>query len=77
MEELTRVSGPPRGAIKEASEVSGGYGIAGLRERVAILGGRLMAGPTADGGFALAARLPLTPPGESRDSPSSGPEATA
>jgi len=77
MEELTRVSGPPRGAIKEASEVSGGYGIAGLRERVAILGGRLMAGPTADSGFALAARLPLTPPGESRDSPSSGPEATA
>jgi signal transduction histidine kinase len=30
-----------------------------MRERVALYGGSLAAGPTADGGFALTATLPL------------------
>jgi signal transduction histidine kinase len=30
-----------------------------MRERVDTLGGRLRAGPTADGGFAVTATLPL------------------
>jgi signal transduction histidine kinase len=37
-----------------------GYGLAGIAERVASCGGALSLGPTADGGFAVTARLPLT-----------------
>ena len=37
-----------------------GHGIAGMRERVAILGGSISAGPNAVGGFAVSAVLPLT-----------------
>jgi signal transduction histidine kinase len=37
----------------------GGHGIAGMRERVAALGGELRAGPRPQGGFQVRARLPL------------------
>jgi signal transduction histidine kinase len=36
----------------------GGHGLAGMRERVALLGGQLGAGPQADGGFGVRAELP-------------------
>jgi signal transduction histidine kinase len=36
----------------------GGHGIAGMRERAAAVGGTLQAGPTAEGGFLVRARLP-------------------
>ncbi len=39
----------------------GGHGIVGMRERAAMLGGRLDAGPTEDGGFQVAAVLPMSP----------------
>jgi signal transduction histidine kinase len=37
----------------------GGHGLVGMRERTALFGGELQAAPTADGGFAVRARLPL------------------
>jgi signal transduction histidine kinase len=40
-------------------EHSGGHGIIGMRERAAMLGGHLRAGPTGEGGFLVTAALPL------------------
>ena len=48
------------------SAPGGGHGIVGMRERAAMLGGRLDAGPTEDGGFRVRAVLPVShdQPGE-------------
>jgi signal transduction histidine kinase len=37
---------------------SGGHGLTGLRERVAVFGGSLESGPRAEGGFRIRARIP-------------------
>jgi signal transduction histidine kinase len=40
---------------------AGGRGIAGMRERAAMLGGELEAGPLPEGGYRVHARLPVEP----------------
>ncbi len=49
------------GAPESPSPTRGGSGLAGLRERLAPLGGTLEAGPLAPGRFRLAAHVPLPP----------------
>jgi signal transduction histidine kinase len=41
-----------------------GYGITGMRERAALLGGDFSAGPRPGGGFRVAARLPVPAPAQ-------------
>jgi signal transduction histidine kinase len=57
---LCVVNGPPRAAA--ATLPGPGHGLLGMRERAAMLGGELTAVPTAGGGHAVTAVLPL--PGE-------------
>lgn len=48
-------------------DAGSGYGISGMRERVALLNGRFSAGPRSEGGFLVSARLPLpTDAGQAR-----------
>jgi signal transduction histidine kinase len=47
--------------VQREPQAAAGYGLIGLRERVAMLGGQITAGPGADGGFAVWALLPAAP----------------
>ncbi|GAA0394518.1 hypothetical protein GCM10009530_52490 [Microbispora corallina] len=61
--ELTvEVRNGPGAAGPAAALPSHGQGIAGMRERARALGGRLTAGPAEDGGWRLAAALPIPGP---------------
>ena len=40
----------------------GGHGLVGMRERAALFGGEVRAGPEPSGGFAVRVRLPITAP---------------
>jgi signal transduction histidine kinase len=48
----------PAHRVQEPEASGGGLGIKGMRERVALLGGSLEAGPTAQGGFRVSAVIP-------------------
>ncbi|RKT11630.1 signal transduction histidine kinase [Streptomyces sp. 1114.5] len=50
----------PGAALPEEPVGGSGYGLVGLSERVAALGGHLDAGPDGSGGFRLSARLPAS-----------------
>lgn len=57
---LLVVNGPPDSAPTKPLETSGtGHGLVGMVERVRLVGGLLDTGPLPDGGFRVAARLPL------------------
>ncbi|MBF0689430.1 MAG: sensor histidine kinase [Cellulomonas sp.] len=62
--EVVVTNGPPASPVAspatgdDASD-GGGHGLVGMRERAHLLGGDVTAGPTPDGGFRVAATLPL------------------
>jgi signal transduction histidine kinase len=51
----------PRSGTTDGS--AGGHGLVGIRERTAIVGGELIAGPDRAGGFTVRAKLPSGPGG--------------
>jgi signal transduction histidine kinase len=57
------ITNDARAAAKGAGS---GHGLVGMRERAALYGGELEAGPTPDGGFTVRARLPVDPSGRVR-----------
>lgn len=63
--EVTVTNGPPPGvtpsgtADDDAVPGGGGHGLVGMRERAHLLGGEVTASPTPDGGFRVAATLPV------------------
>jgi signal transduction histidine kinase len=48
-----------RGIAPEPSRVPGGHGLVGMRERVALFGGRMSASPRSGGGFLVKVKIPL------------------
>jgi signal transduction histidine kinase len=57
--QLRVANGPAGSAGATDDDRRPGHGLTGMRERVALLGGSLSAGPAADGGFLVSAVIPL------------------
>ena len=47
---------------RQAQELTSGYGLAGLHERVKLMGGDISTGPLDDGGYRVRVTLPAVPP---------------
>ncbi|CAM5527835.1 sensor histidine kinase [Streptomyces narbonensis] len=56
---LRVLNGPGHGPVRPSP--GAGHGVLGMRERAAMLGGRLATGPTPDGGYEVTALLPVPP----------------
>jgi signal transduction histidine kinase len=56
---LVEVGATGAGGDRPSVPTGTGFGLVGLRERARAVGGRLTAGPTADGGFQVVAELPI------------------
>jgi len=63
------------GAEREAHEL--GFGILGMRERIALLGGVVSARPDAEQGWRVEVSLPLPPPGTPDAAPQGPPDMVA
>jgi signal transduction histidine kinase len=57
-----RDTGPPDAAERPARSGDPGHGLTGMRERAALYGGTVAAGPARNGGWSVAADLDLTAP---------------
>ncbi|MGV9883391.1 sensor histidine kinase [Streptomyces sp. NPDC003006] len=55
------VNGPSKESVSPLEGSGTGHGLVGMRERVRLVGGTVDVGPLPDGGFRVAARLPLLP----------------
>ncbi|WP_424919472.1 sensor histidine kinase [Streptomyces sp. wa1064] len=62
------VNGPAPKPAAPLESAGTGHGLVGMRERVRLTGGTLDTGPLPDGGFRVAARMPL-PPAKSPSAP--------
>jgi signal transduction histidine kinase len=56
---ILEVADDGRGVPSETSKVVGGHGLIGMRERVALFGGRMSSGPRRGGGFFVRNEIPL------------------
>lgn len=66
------VNGPASAPAVPPLETTGtGHGLVGMRERVRLIDGTLDTGPLADGGFRVAARIPLLPAAPTGEDPTS------
>ncbi|MEU9853210.1 sensor histidine kinase [Streptomyces sp. NPDC047974] len=68
------VNGPAAEPVSPLEGAGTGHGLVGMRERVRLTGGTLDTGPLPDGGFRVAARLPLGPAGADTE-PDTEPDA--
>jgi signal transduction histidine kinase len=68
-----RVEDDGRG-LAAVPSLGGGHGLVGMRERVALYGGDLRAGPRPGGGYEVVARIPLEPEVADASSPRRRPE---
>ncbi|WP_229868746.1 sensor histidine kinase [Streptomyces inusitatus] len=61
------VNGPADSPRSPLESTGTGHGLVGMRERVRLTGGTLDTGPLPDGGFRVAARLPMATPATPED----------